>query len=115
MIVQAIVTASVSGGNGSVNPASQTVDYGSNASVDLIPDTGYHVASITDNGTPVAIADPYVINNVTADHTVVVTYAIDTFTINASRWSARFDSPLGLGHSRLWIRSDLRYNTGFRV
>src|SRR4030042_1970378 len=55
------VNASVSGGNGSVNPASQVIDYGSPASIDLIPDLGYHIASIADNGTPQPVAAPYVI------------------------------------------------------
>jgi hypothetical protein len=83
-IDQFTVSASVTGRNGSVNPASQTVNYGGTASIDLVPDTGYHVASITDNGQTKTIADPYVITNVTAAHTVVVTYAVDTFSVGAS-------------------------------
>jgi uncharacterized repeat protein (TIGR02543 family) len=75
------VNASVSGGNGRVNPASQTVNYNGTATIDLIPDTGYHVASITDNGHPVPIADPYVIANVTAAHAVVVTFALNQYQV----------------------------------
>ncbi|RJP35091.1 MAG: hypothetical protein C4536_01435, partial [Actinobacteria bacterium] len=78
------VDASVSGGHGSVDPASQSVDYGSTTAVDITPDEGYHIASITDNGTPAPVADPYVIPDVKEDHDVVVSFAIDTFTVDAS-------------------------------
>ena len=74
------VDASVSGGGGTVDPASQIVLEGRDATIDLQPDANYHTASITDNGTPTALADPYEITNVTADHNVVVAYAIDTYT-----------------------------------
>ena len=82
--LQPVVTASVSGGNGSVSPASQAVDYGTSASVDITPDTGYHIDSITDNSVGQTINNPYVINNVTTHHTVVVTFAINTYTITVS-------------------------------
>ena len=35
------------------------------------------IASILDNGSPQTVASPYVIDSVTADHTVVVTFASD--------------------------------------
>ncbi len=40
---------------------------------------GCHITSITDNGVPATIASPYVISNVTATHTVVVTFAPDVY------------------------------------
>jgi len=69
------VNASVTGGHGSVAPATQTVDWNTSASISITPELGYHIASITDNGNAVTIANPYVISNVTDDHTVVVTFA----------------------------------------
>jgi hypothetical protein len=81
------VTASA-GANGSVTPTTQTVDYDSSASISITPSTGYHVTSITDNLAPVTITDPdmtsYAISNVAEAHEVAVTFAIDTFTVNAS-------------------------------
>jgi len=71
------VNASVNGMGGTVDPASLILLPGDDASIDIIPDTGYHIDTICDNGTPQAVADPYVINNVQADHTVVVTFAAD--------------------------------------
>lgn len=78
------VTASVAGGNGDVSPASRTVDYGHAASIDIIPDPGYHVASITDTGVPVPVSDPYVIESVTSAHNVVVSFATDLYPVDAS-------------------------------
>ena len=77
------VDASVPGGHGSVSPANQSVAYGTGASIDLAPDTGYHPAYIVDNGVPQAASDPYVISGVTSWHQVQVVYAIDTFGVNA--------------------------------
>ena len=78
------VTATVSGGHGTATPATQTVDYGDNATVNIIPDSHYHIASVTDNGTPVSIANPYVITGVSVNHDVVVTFAIDTYPVTAT-------------------------------
>ncbi|MBN2027954.1 MAG: hypothetical protein JW854_14490 [Actinobacteria bacterium] len=74
---QLTVDASVSGGGGAVDPSSQEVDWGGTAIIDLAPDPGYHLDTITDNGAPQAVADPYVISNVREDHDVVVTFAPD--------------------------------------
>ena len=78
------VSATVSGGNGTVNPASQDVGYDGTATIDITPDAHYHIATITDNGVSKPVANPYVINGVIADHAVVVTFAIDTYNVNAT-------------------------------
>jgi hypothetical protein len=105
------VTASVSGGHGTVSPPSQSVAYGGTASITMTPDTGYRIASLTDNGVPVnasgllrtgsgkkaagpaasqkklsraAIPNPYSISNVVADHAVVVTYGIASANLTAT-------------------------------
>ncbi len=74
------VTASVADSGGTVSPATQTVDWGTGATVTLTPEARWHVASITDNGTPVPVANPYVIEDVTEAHEVVATFAPDTRT-----------------------------------
>ena len=104
------VNASVSGGNGGVSPTTQSVTHGSSASITMTPDTGYHIEALTDDAaagakarvraeakktgaTPSrasrqtarkAIANPYAISNVTANHNVVVTYGADTFTLTVT-------------------------------
>ena len=59
-------------------PATQMVGYGASASINIIPDAGYRIVSIVDNGNPATIVNPYIISDVTADHTVVVTFAMDS-------------------------------------
>ncbi|RJX19163.1 MAG: hypothetical protein C4575_09165, partial [Desulforudis sp.] len=86
--VNPIVTASVEGGHGTVDPPLQIVGYGESAAINMYPDTGYHIASITDNDTIVTVIDPdmtqYTIAGVVENHVVTVTFAIGTFQINAS-------------------------------
>ncbi len=78
------VIASVSGGNGSVSPSTQNVSYNGSASINISPNAGYIIATITDNGVSQALADPYEINNVIADHIVEVTFSLESYTVNAS-------------------------------
>ncbi len=80
------VTGSVTGTGGQISPASQSVSYGDSASLVLAAWTGYHVNSLTDNGSPVAIPenDIYQLLNIHADHSVVATFAINTYTVTAS-------------------------------
>ncbi len=80
------VSASVVGGHGTVTPASQNVVSGGTAVISLIPDTGYHVASITDNGIPVPgpFGETFSIPDLTANHAVEVTFAINSYTVSAS-------------------------------
>ena len=81
---QHAISASVSGGHGSADPGTQAVTRGTSAVVDLTPDTGYFVASVTDNGTEVTPTptDSYVIPCVTNNHEVEVTFSpfSDEFT-----------------------------------
>ena len=49
------VTASVSGGNGSVAVINPAPNYGDTATVTVTPNAGYHIATLTDNGNPIAL------------------------------------------------------------
>ena len=68
------VTASVSGGHGTAIPPTQNINSGGTATITITPATGYHIATIKDNGVVKPLANPYVITNVTAPHAVVVTF-----------------------------------------
>src|SRR5450759_3239798 len=71
------INASVSGGHGTVSPATQTVNSAGTATININPATGYHTASVTDNGVPVTPTPTtsYTINKMAANHTVVATFA----------------------------------------
>jgi subtilase family serine protease len=81
------VTSSVANGTGgTVTPASATAAAGGSVTLTVAPSTGYGLASLTDNGANVTTAvsnGSYTITNIMANHTVVATFAIDTFTITA--------------------------------
>ncbi|MFO0584244.1 MAG: OmpA family protein [Anaeromyxobacter sp.] len=84
------------GANGTISPATvQTVNYGATANFTFTPGTGYHVASLTVDGAAVAVASSYTFTNVTANHTIAVTFAIDTFTITASAGANGSIAPTG--------------------
>ena len=76
-----VVTAVVSGGGGTVSPSSQDLSYGGTATVNITPQEGYGIASITDNGESKAVSDPYYIYGVDRDHAVTVTFAANNYTV----------------------------------
>jgi peptidoglycan/xylan/chitin deacetylase (PgdA/CDA1 family) len=71
---QYTVGASVAGGMGEASPASQNMGYLEPASISIAPANGFSTGSIVDNGIAQLVADPYVIPQVRADHTVQVTF-----------------------------------------
>ncbi|MEW6570083.1 MAG: LamG-like jellyroll fold domain-containing protein, partial [Nitrospirota bacterium] len=81
-----VIDASTPGGGGVISCTSP-VNYGGSSTCTTGPDAHYHLSALTDNGTDVLSAvvnNTYTINNVTATHTVVAIFSIDTFTISAS-------------------------------
>lgn len=75
-----LISASA-GANGSVTPSTSSVRSGDNQSITIAPNTGYHVASITIDGSPIlAVTSPYVawdyvFSQVTTNHTLHVEFA----------------------------------------
>ncbi len=72
---------SSAGAHGSISPASPTVNYGADQPFTITPETGYHVASLVVDGSPVTPATAYTFTNVTAPHTITATFAINTYTL----------------------------------
>ena len=83
------ITASA-GANGAISPAGAvTVNYGANQTFTITPATDYHVADVLVDGVSVGAVTSYTFTNVTANHTIAATFAIDTYTITASRRGQR--------------------------
>jgi len=83
------ITAKVEGGNGRVTPTTQKVQPGANANIRIYADLGYHIASILDNTTNVELTRlyssyTYTIKDVRETHNVIITFAINEYTIKAS-------------------------------
>ena len=70
------------GPNGAISPSTpQTVDSGGSQAFTITPAGGYHVADVLVDGVSVGAVTSYTFSNVTADHTISATFAIDMFTI----------------------------------
>ncbi len=83
------------GGNGSISPNTpQTVNYGDSVMFTATPNTGYLVNQWLVDGTVMQTGGTsFTLTNVTADHTVEVTFVIMTFTVTPSAGSNGSISP----------------------
>jgi len=76
------ITASA-GANGSIDPSgSMSVNYGSTQSFTINPGTGYHVLDVLVDGGSVGAVSSYTFTNVTTNHTIAVTFAINPISIS---------------------------------
>ena len=76
---------STAGAGGSISPSgSTTVTAGGSQTYTITPDTGYHVADVLVDGVSQGPVTSYTFSNVTANHTIAATFAIDTYTITTS-------------------------------
>jgi len=81
------ITASA-GANGSISPnGTVSVNSGSNQMFTITPSAGYHVADVLADGISVGAVSSYTFNNVTANHTIAASFAINTYTLNTTTLS----------------------------
>ncbi len=86
-VINYTINASVNGGNGSISPMSTSISYGSPVTFTITPNTGYTLTALTDNGTDVTSSvngGSYTIADVTTAHTLIATFAVINYSINAS-------------------------------
>jgi hypothetical protein len=84
------------GANGSISPSGAvSVSAGANQSFTITPDPGYHVADVLVDGVSVGAVTSYTFTNVTANHTIDASFAIDTYTITATAGANGSISPSG--------------------
>ncbi len=89
------LTASA-GANGSIAPnGAVVVAAGATQSFTLTPAATYHVADVLVDGVSVGAVTSYTFTNVTADHTIAATFALNTFTITASAGANGSIAPSG--------------------
>ncbi|MBR0055170.1 MAG: hypothetical protein IJP65_07705, partial [Bacteroidales bacterium] len=89
---QVIASAGV---GGSVSPTSQMVGYGSSATISVSANDCYHLDSLIVDGQSVALADTYILTNVTENHTLRAVFAVDEFTVTAVSVANGEISPIG--------------------
>ena len=89
------ITASA-GANGTISPSGTvTVSSGASQGFSFTPATGYQVSSVLVDGKAVATASSYSFSNVTASHTISVSFAPITYTITPSAGGNGTISPSG--------------------
>ncbi|MDO9176153.1 MAG: hypothetical protein Q7V62_15200, partial [Actinomycetota bacterium] len=72
------------GTNGTITPPSPAVVGGANQTLSITPNTGYHIASVTVDGVSQGAISSYTFYNVTANHTIAATFAVNTYAITTS-------------------------------
>jgi hypothetical protein len=73
------------GAGGSISPAGAVaVNHGASQAFTITPNTGYHLADVLVDGVSQGPVSSFTFNNVTANHAIAASFAINTFTINAS-------------------------------
>ena len=72
-----------------------------NQTFTITPAANYHVADVLVDGVSVGALTSYTFTNVTANHTIAASFAIDTYTITASAGANGSITPSGAGHGEL--------------
>ncbi|MBI4810334.1 MAG: T9SS type A sorting domain-containing protein [Ignavibacteriales bacterium] len=95
--IDTYIINAMAGANGSISPAGEVVvNYGSDQLFNFNPNTGYYVDSVFVDGAYIGAVPNYTFYNVTAPHTIRVTFKIYAFTINATAGAGGSITPSGI-------------------
>jgi hypothetical protein len=108
--------AATAGPNGTISPSgSVPVNGGASQTFIITPATNYHMADVLVDGASVGAVASYTFTNVTANHSIQASFAIDTHTIAAAAGAGGTISPSGMvqvihgGSQSFSIRANSRY------
>ncbi len=94
--IDTFVITATAGDNGTISPSgTTTVNYGGSQAYNITPATGYHVADVLVDGVSVGAVTNYTFSNVTANHIIAASFAINTYTITATSGANGSISPSG--------------------
>lgn len=103
--------------NGSIEPSGAvTINEGASQTFTITPALNYHVVDVLVDGVSVGAVSNYTFNNVTSDHVISVSYALNLFTVTASADAHGMINPAGLmtvnaGSDQLFtVTADHGYN-----
>ena len=89
------ITASA-GSNGSISPVGAVSAFeGTSKPFTITPDTGYHIADVLVDGASVGAVTGYTFTNITANHSIAASFAINSYSITASAGANGTISPAG--------------------
>ncbi|MBS4028097.1 MAG: T9SS type A sorting domain-containing protein [Ignavibacteriales bacterium] len=90
------IITSVAGVNGNISPSGNVnINYGSDTNFTITSNTNFHIDSVIVDNVKVDSTTSYTFYNVTANHTIRTTFAINTFTITTIVGSNGSISPSG--------------------
>ena len=110
------ITASA-GANGTISPSRQRDGRttAANQTFTITPAADYHVADVLVDGVSVGAVTSYTFTNVTANHTIAASFAIDTYTITATRRGQRHHLARRRGAGQLRRQPDLHHHPRGRL
>ncbi len=95
------------GANGNISPSGTIlVNYGDDQAFSMLPDTGYRVNQILVDGSPVGVVPVFTFVNVTADHTISVSFVEgppDYFTVVLGDDWNLFSTPVNLASGHRYL------------
>ena len=81
---------------GSINPSGDiTVNYGTNRTFTIAPNTGYHILDVSVDNTSLGPVSSYTFSNITGDHSISATFLLNTYTITSTAGTGGSVSPSG--------------------
>ena len=96
-INNALVITSEAGSNGSISPSGTVIKTtNSNQTFTITPDTGYSIDTLLVDGTSTTATTEYTFSNITENHTIEATFAINTFTITSEAGTNGSITPSGI-------------------
>ncbi|MBN2284247.1 MAG: C10 family peptidase, partial [Deltaproteobacteria bacterium] len=95
--LQTFMIEASAGSGGSISPEGHViVTTGSDQSFSITPETGYHIDDVVVDGASVGPVTSHTFVNVTEDHTIEATFAVNVYTITASAGAGGGISPSGI-------------------
>ncbi len=70
------------GANGTITPANPTINSGANQAFTITPDAGYHIVDVLVDSASLGALTSYTFTNVTANHTISASFAINSTSTN---------------------------------
>ena len=98
MTAKTYTITATAGANGSINPGTQTVNFGASKTFTFTPNAGYVVDNVTVDGANLGALSSYTFTNVTANHTINVTFAQEECEVPYSLYATHIGENTAMLH-----------------
>jgi len=90
------VTGNSTAGGSIIPEGANTGNYGSSLVFKLVPDIGYHISDVKVDGISIGSISEFTFNNLTANHTIIAEFSINTYHVTADCSSGGSITPSGI-------------------